>query len=106
MGYQVIVDTDSLIEISNSINNTTNEISNSIISLQKVCNDLGANIQDQNISNFQNNFGDYLSRLNNLTVFYKSISTTISNMSKEYDNVDNTDSAELKNLFDKKEIDG
>lgn len=106
MGYQVIVDTDSLLGISNSINSTSNEISNSIISLQKVCNDLGTNIQDQNIVNFQNNFGDYLSRLNYLTVFYNSISKKISNMSKEYDNVDNTDSAELKNLFDKKNIDG
>ena len=55
MEYQVIVDTDYILGLCKSINSTSNEISNSINSLQRVCSDLGSNVLDKNMQNFKNN---------------------------------------------------
>ena len=104
MDCQVIIDTDYLLEVSDKINETSNEISNSIISLKKISDDLGTTIQDQNINNFQSNFTDYLSKLNELTLFYNSVSTTISNLVNEYNNIDQSDASKLKDVVENETV--
>ena len=96
MDYQLIVDTDYILDLSKNISDTSNDISNSIESLQKVCNDLGYNVLDKNMQNFKNNFSSYLVSLKGLTTFYTSISSTINDLVKEYNNIDDTDASELK----------
>ena len=96
MEYQVIVDTDYILGLSKSINSTSNEISNSINSLQKVCNDLGYNVLDKNMQSFRNNFTSYLLSLKGLVTFYSSVSSTLNELVKEYDNIDDINASELK----------
>ena len=103
MKYQIIVDTEHLINITSKINDTTSEITNSINSLKKISAELGTNTEDQNMKNFNNNFSDYLTTLNGLSSFYNELSSTINSLAKEYDNVDESNSNELKKIIDKNE---
>ena len=103
MSCQVIIDTDYILEVSKTINATSNEIASSINNLKKTCDDLDNSIKDQNIQNFKINFNDYLTRMNNLTSFYNSVSTTLNDLTKEYENIDQKDSQELKKIVDNDE---
>jgi len=99
MDYQVIVDTDYILGLSKNIADTSNEIANSINSLQKICNDLGSNVSDKNMQNFSSNFTSYLLSLKGLNTFYTNMTSTMNELVKEYDNVDATDASELKECF-------
>ena len=99
MSQKIIIDTDHILEVSKKINDTSSEISNSILSLQKISNDLTTNINDQNLNNFKLSFDDYISKLASLVTFYNSITTNINYLVKEYDSVDSTDASELKNAI-------
>lgn len=96
MGYKVIVDTDYILGLSKNISDTSNEISNSINNLQKICDDLGSNALDVNMQNFKNNFSSYLTSLKGIVPFYASVSSTINDLVKEYDDVDNSNAGDLK----------
>jgi uncharacterized protein YukE len=96
MGYKVTVDTDYILGISKNINDTSSEISNSINSLQKICDDLGSNLSDRNMQNFKNNFSTYLASLKDIIPFYTEVSSTINDLVKEYDNTDNNNAGELR----------
>ncbi len=96
MGYKVIVDTDYILGLSKNINDTSNEISNSINNLQKICDDLGSNVLDTNMQNFKTNFSSYLTSLKELVPFYTEVSTTLNDLVKEYDNVDSSNAGDLR----------
>ena len=99
MEYQVIVDTDYILGISKKISDTSNEISNSINSLQRVCSDLGSNVLDKNMQNFNNNFNDYLTSLKGIVSFYTNVTATLNELAKDYNNIDSSDASELKNYI-------
>lgn len=94
--YQVIIDTDYLLDLSKNINNTSNDIANSINELQKICNDLGNNESDKNMKNFKIGFSSYLISLKELTSFYSNMTSTINELVKEYNEIDDSDASELK----------
>lgn len=96
MEYQVIVDTDHIIDISKNISSTSKEIANSINSLEKVCNDLGYNVLDKNMNDFKNNFSSYLISLKELIVFYDNMTSTLNDLVREYDSLDEENSSDLK----------
>ena len=96
MSSKIILDTERILEVSKKINNTSSEISNSILSLRKLSNDLTTGINDQNLNSFKLSFDDYISKLSSLVTFYNNITTNINYLVKEYDSVDSTDASELK----------
>lgn len=103
MGNKVIVDTDYILGVSKKISDTSNEMTNSINSLQAICDDLGTNIQDQNMQNFKNNFSSYLTNLRELPAFYNSMAATLNELSREYDSIDNNNAIEIKRSVDSEE---
>lgn len=98
MSQKIIIDTDHILTISSKINDTSNEITNSINSFKKISDDLSTNISDQNMTNFKLSFDDFIIKLSGLVTFYNSITTNLNNLAKEYDGLDSTDASELKEV--------
>ena len=99
MSYQIIVDTDHLLSVSKKIEETSNDILNSITSLQKICEDLTSAMSDKEI---KIKFESYLKELNKITYFYRDIVNSINDMSKEYDDSDNNYAKIIKNIANTK----
>ena len=100
MGYQIVVDTDYLLGVCKSINDTSSEIKSSIESMRNISNDLCGGSTDKNMLNFQSGFGDYLNKVNSVVDFYGSVTSTIDSLLKEYDDIDANDANELKKFID------
>ena len=98
MSQKIIVDTDHILTVSSKIHNTASEISNSIMSLQKLSTDLSTDLGDKNMNNFKMSFDDYLSKLTGLVTFYTNITTNLNYLAKEFDGMDNDDATELKKI--------
>ena len=91
MGQQIIVDTDYLLDTTKSISDTSSEISKSILTLQKLSNEISTFINDESMNNFKISFSNYVSVLGNIPSFFENVTNNINTLAKEYDESDNSD---------------
>ena len=103
MGQQIVVDTDYLLDTTKSIRDTSSEITESILTLQNLSTELTAFVNDESMNKFKISFSNFTSNLFNVTKILDSISGNISNLAKDYDEMDNTEASELKHFVSEDE---
>lgn len=103
MGQQIVVDTDYLLDTTKSIRDTSSEITESILTLQNLSTELTAFVNDESMNKFKISFSNFTSNLFNVTKILDSISGNISNLAKDYDEMDNTEASELKQFVSEDE---
>ncbi len=96
MGQQIVVDTDYLLDSIKSIKVTSSEISKSIITLQKLSNELTSFVNDESMKNFNISFSNYTLSLGSVPDILDVMLNYINILAKNYDEIDNSEASELK----------
>ncbi len=103
MGQQIVVDTDYLLDSIKSIKVTSSEISKSIITLQKLSNELTSFVNDESMKNFNISFSNYTLSLGSVPDILDVMLNYINILAKNYDEIDNSEASELKQFVSEDE---